>query len=235
MQTAYINFSRIVVALVMVVASATAQAELTVLDIATAIAKNSLIDEANNTPGMGRKICEAGGRPSYECASASTIGSGICLSRGRPSYECSSSSTLGQGICLMDGRPSYECSANTSLAQGICLAGGRPSYECSAYAQIGQGVCLATGRASYECSAYVTLAEGLCLAKGQPSYNCSSVSIATALGMEIIDLAWAWDQYQDESRRTQWRCRGRSTGQFAEDGRCAGKPQIDNTWPGMQR
>lgn len=211
-----------------------ARAAVSVIDIATAIANGNLRDEINDNADIGKKICDAGGRPSYECSSPGTIGTGICLSGGRPSYDCSTSISIGQGVCLSTGRPSYDCSSSSTIGSGICLSGGRPSYDCSTSMSIGQGVCLSTGRPSYDCSASLTPAEGLCLAKGQPTYNCSSVSINAAMSMKITDVAWAWDKFYDESKNVQWRCRGRSTGQFSEDEKCAGKTKIDDTWPSMQ-
>lgn len=190
------------------------QAEVSTIDIATFAAKNNLSDEFEGKLGSGKTLCDASGRPSYECPSYLSFASGVCLASGRPTYEC----------------PSY-----VKLAQAICLAGGRPGYECPSYASVAQGICLSTGRPSYECPSYVDVAPALCLAKGQPTYMCSSVSLNTALSMNIIDVAWAWDRFYDELRTSQWRCRGRSTGQFAEDSSCSGKTKVDDTWPGMQR
>jgi hypothetical protein len=96
-----------------------------------------------------------------------------------------------------------------------------------------QGICLSTGRPSYECTSYLKPAEGLCLAKGQPSYSCSGVTLSVALSIEIVDITWAWDNFYDENRTAQWHCRGKSTGQFADDAKCAAKTKVDDTWPRM--
>ena len=56
----------------------------------------------------------------------------------------------------------------------------------------------------------------------------------TALNIEIIDLTWAWDKFYDDKTNEQWRCRGRSTGKFADDAKCADKEKLDNTWPSMR-
>ena len=122
---------------------------------------------------------------------------------------------------------------NEGYGEQLCLSSGRASYECSRSTSIGEGICLSSGRASYECSRSTTTAEGLCLAKGHPAYKCSSVSESTALSMEIIDVGWAWDSFYDEYKNARWMCRGRSTGQFADDVKCAGKTQLDDTWSGM--
>lgn len=45
------------------------------------------------------------------------------------------------------------------------------------------------------------------------------------------DTEFAWD-YLPGSR--QWRCRGVQTGRFAENSKCAGKPKVDNRWPGPE-
>jgi hypothetical protein len=189
----FIIFRFAYVAILLVLASMTgiAKAEVSIIAIATAIAQNTLVDGVEHPAGAGEKICLAGGRPSYECNSLTTMG------------------------------------------QGLCLAGGRPSYECNSLTTMGQGLCLSTGRPSYECASYLKPAEGLCLAKGQPSYKCSGVTVSIALSMEIIDVTWAWDSFYDEYKTAQWRCRGRSTAQFADDEKCAGKAKEDNTWPRM--
>jgi hypothetical protein len=203
----------VVATLTLALVTGIARSEVSVIGLASSIVKNNIGDEANGRSDIGKQICDASGRPSYDCSSSGTIGSGICLSKGRPSYDCSSSTTIGQGICLVGGRPSYDCSSSTTIGQGICLSTGRPSYECSFS---------------------LTPADGLCMAKGHPSYNCSSLSASAALAMEIIDLDWAWDKFYDSTRNEQWRCRGLSTGQFADNAKCSGKPKVDDTWPGMQ-
>lgn len=46
------------------------------------------------------------------------------------------------------------------------------------------------------------------------------------------DVDWAWDQFRDQSGALVWACRGRQSGQFAEQWRCNGKLMTDATWPG---
>ena len=185
---------------------------ITTLEIATALVANHIGEEHNEIAGAGHEVCLASGRAGYEC----------------PSYI-----KLGQGICLSGGRPSYECPGYTKLGQGICLAGGRPSYECPSHTSIGQGICLSTGRPSYECQSYTTYEQGLCLAKGHPSYKCTNISLASALALEVLDIDWAWDQFYGEDGRARWQCRGKSTGEFADDYKCSSDSKTDTTWPGM--
>lgn len=46
------------------------------------------------------------------------------------------------------------------------------------------------------------------------------------------DTSWAWDQFQSTSGGLMWACRGKQTGRFADQWRCAGLPMGDFTWPG---
>lgn len=46
------------------------------------------------------------------------------------------------------------------------------------------------------------------------------------------DYMWSWDRIPTTYGTYTWRCRGHQTGEFADDYRCAGKPQNDYTWPG---
>ena len=90
---------------------------------------------------------------------------------------------------------------------------------------------MSTGRSSYECPSYLEPAQGLCLAKGHPSYECSNISIADALSLEVIDVNWSWDRFTGTGGSVQWRCRGESTGKFADDSKCSNKMKNDDTWP----
>lgn len=229
-----------------------AGASITVIALASALAQGGLEHVDNDAPGggeeiclsggrpsydcnrgtsIGEGICLSGGRPSYDCSRATSIGEGICLSRGRPSYDCNRGTSLGEGICLSGGRPSYDCSRGTAIGEGICLAGGRPSYDCSRGVSVGQGICLSTGRPSHDCTSGTSIGQGLCLAKGHRSYRCSNMTVKEAISLGIIDITWAWDSFLDAGESEQWRCRGRGTGQFADDDKCTAKPKIDNTWP----
>jgi len=46
------------------------------------------------------------------------------------------------------------------------------------------------------------------------------------------DYDWAWDQFQGQNGGLVWACRGRQTGQFAEQYRCASDVRSDYSWPG---
>jgi hypothetical protein len=187
-----------------------ASASVSIIGLATSIMQNHQID--NDTEGSGEQLCLASGRSSSDCPSYTKIGQGICLSGGRSSSDC----------------PSY-----TKIGQGLCLAGGRSSSDCPSYTTIAQGICLSSGRSSSDCPSYTTTGQGLCLAKGHSTSECSSVSESTALSMTIIDVDGAWDSFYDEYHNTRWMCRGRSTAQFVDAEKCAGKTQIDDTWSGM--
>lgn len=45
------------------------------------------------------------------------------------------------------------------------------------------------------------------------------------------DYDWAWDEFYNQSYQLVWACRGKQTGQFAMQDKCAYKPQNDFTWP----
>lgn len=47
----------------------------------------------------------------------------------------------------------------------------------------------------------------------------------------IYDTNWAWDEFYGPDGLLMWACRGTSTGQFADQWRCAGQLQIDSRWP----
>jgi hypothetical protein len=46
------------------------------------------------------------------------------------------------------------------------------------------------------------------------------------------DYSWDWDAFVDANGRPTWACRGIQTGRFADSYRCAGRLQVDTTWPG---
>lgn len=48
----------------------------------------------------------------------------------------------------------------------------------------------------------------------------------------VADFEWRWDQFRDQYGLLEWRCRGVQSGEFADNYRCAGQLQLDNTWPG---
>ena len=47
----------------------------------------------------------------------------------------------------------------------------------------------------------------------------------------VTDYDWAWDQFYNQSYQLVWVCRGKQTGEFATQDKCAYKPQNDFTWP----
>jgi len=48
----------------------------------------------------------------------------------------------------------------------------------------------------------------------------------------ITDTSWAWDEFRAQNGSMLWACRGRQTGQFADQWRCSGLPMNDWAWPG---
>ena len=204
---------------------------ITPLVISARIIDRSIPTEDELIDSSGQQICLESGRPSYECTSSTKLAQGICLAGGRPSYECNSSLKIAQAICLSGGRPSYQCSSSTTLGAALCLSGGRDSYECNSSTTISRGICLSTGLPSYQCSSVNTPAQGLCLAKGHASYKCSGIAVSAALALEIMDIDWKWDAFWGPGGEIRWACRGVSTGEFADEIKCYGKLQTDNTWP----
>lgn len=189
-----------------------AQARVTTLDLINLVIKRDITEEVAKLTNGGKELCMLNGRESYECPSYATIALGICLAGNRPSYECASYVTLGQALCL---------------------TGGRASYECPSYVSVATGVCLSTGRPSYECPSYVGLPQAVCLARGQPSYNCPSyISMEQAIKLPVLDISWAWDSFLDQNGGRRWACRGKSTGEFADETGCGSQPKTDTTWPG---
>lgn len=51
-------------------------------------------------------------------------------------------------------------------------------------------------------------------------------------GGGVTDTTWAWDQFRAQDGSMLWACRGKQTGQFADQWRCSGLPMNDLTWPG---
>jgi len=51
-------------------------------------------------------------------------------------------------------------------------------------------------------------------------------------GGGVTDTTWAWDQFRAQDGSMLWACRGKQTGQFADQWRCSGLPMNDWTWPG---
>lgn len=51
-------------------------------------------------------------------------------------------------------------------------------------------------------------------------------------GPGVTDTSWAWDQFRAQDGSMLWACRGRQTGQFADQWRCSGLPMNDWAWPG---
>ncbi len=58
------------------------------------------------------------------------------------------------------------------------------------------------------------------------------VAAAGAGGSNNYSSGYAWDQFYDGNYNLVWRCRDKSTGQFANNSACSGQYQNDNTWTG---
>ena len=58
------------------------------------------------------------------------------------------------------------------------------------------------------------------------------VAAAGAGGSNNYSSGYAWDQFYDGNYNLVWRCRDKSTGQFAYNSACSGQYQNDNTWTG---
>lgn len=43
---------------------------------------------------------------------------------------------------------------------------------------------------------------------------------------------YAWDRFYTKEGKEMWRCREKSSGQFAKNENCAGLVKSDNIWPG---
>lgn len=143
--------------------------------------------------------------------------------------------TLPKALCLAGGTSGSTCSVYAdTLAKGICLAGGTGGSTCSVYADtLAKGICLAGGISGSTCNVYAeSLPAGICLAKGGQGYQCSSMSLSNAVAMSVTDTVWAWDKFtKKNSYNNIWACRGRQTGQFADEAKCAGQYKSDSTWP----
>jgi len=59
-----------------------------------------------------------------------------------------------------------------------------------------------------------------------------AVAAAEAGGSNNYSSGYAWDQFYDGNYNLVWRCRDKSTGQFAYNSACSGQYQNDNTWTG---
>jgi hypothetical protein len=224
---------KISILLFVIIASASPKlyAQLTTLSIAKILVQYKISERDSANGEIGKKICQFSGRPSFDCTSVTSLGEGFCLSGGRPSFDCNSLTSIGEGICLSGGRPSFDCNSLTSIGEGICLSGGRPSFDCNLLTGLGEGICLSTGRPSFDCNSLTSLGEGFCLAKGHPSYKCSGITVSVAIELPIVDVDWKWDRFRDQYGNMVWRCRGKSTGKFADDSKCFGELKNDDTWP----
>lgn len=81
---------------------------------------------------------------------------------------------------------------------------------------------------------YVAAGLGL-LAIGAVAYAAGRDTGAGAAyaPMQVADYDWAWDLQRGSNGGTVWVCRGRQSGQYSDQNRCAYKYQSDNTWPGL--
>lgn len=59
-----------------------------------------------------------------------------------------------------------------------------------------------------------------------------AVAAAEAGGSNNYSSGYAWDQFYDGNYNLVWRCRDKSTGQFAYNSACSGQYKTDNTWTG---
>lgn len=164
--------------------------------------------------------------------SSTELGQKFCMLSGKQSYECMSADTVGKGICMVGGKASYECTSADTISKGICMAGGKASYECMSADTIAKGICMAGGKAGYECMSADTIAKGICLAKNNGSQNCFYISLNEALGLLKVDTEWKWDKFRTKNSYDNiWACRGTTTGEFADNSKCANSLKIDDTWP----
>lgn len=69
------------------------------------------------------------------------------------------------------------------------------------------------------------------LAAGAAAYS-SGYNSVNSYAAPSADYDWAWDLQRGAYNNLVWVCRGRQTGQYADQSRCAYKYQGDNTWPG---
>lgn len=77
---------------------------------------------------------------------------------------------------------------------------------------------------------YLALGLGM-LAIGAAAYS-SGYNSVNSYAAPASDFDWAWDLQRGSYNSLVWVCRGRQTGQYADQSRCAYKYQADNTWPG---
>ena len=93
--------------------------------------------------------------------------------------------------------------------------------------QLGEKICRAGGGSSCYNS---SIGEGICRARSGSS--CYRISVEKALQLPVVDRAWKWDKFRNpNSYGNIWACRGTSTGEFAEEYKCSGQYQSDDTWP----
>ncbi|WP_313632520.1 hypothetical protein [Massilia timonae] len=78
---------------------------------------------------------------------------------------------------------------------------------------------------------YVAAGLGL-LAIGALAYAAGQNTGSGYAPATPADYDWAWDLQRGGYNNLVWVCRGRQTGQYADQSRCAYKYQADNTWPG---
>ena len=99
---------------------------------------------------------------------------------------------------------------------------------CAYVDNIGKGICYAGDGSG--CAYVDNIGHGICEARKGTS--CRGMSIERALALPVVDTDWEWDQFREpNSYQRMWGCRGTSSGQFADDWRCAGKARIDRKWP----
>lgn len=80
-------------------------------------------------------------------------------------------------------------------------------------------------------SKYVAAGLGL-LAIGALAYAAGQNTGAGYAPAAPTDYDWAWDLQRGTNNSLVWVCRGRQSGRYADQSRCAYKYQSDNAWPG---
>ena len=89
----------------------------------------------------------------------------------------------------------------------------------------------------YKCEIFAAqdrkkIAQGVVAAVVAVGVVVLAVAAAEAGGSNNYSSGYAWDQFYDGNYNLVWRCRDKSTGQFAYNSACSGQYQNDNTWTG---
>ncbi|MCF4010649.1 hypothetical protein [Rheinheimera sp. UJ63] len=181
---------------------------------------------------LGKEVCKNSGKTDHQCRGATTLAKGFCLASGKTDFQCNGATTVAKGFCLASGKTDFQCNGATTIAKGICLASGKTDFQCNGASTLAKGICLASGKTDFQCNGASTVAKGICLARGKADYECRNITLEQAYNLPKVDSVWKWDQFQSPNAYGNvWACRGTTTGQFADDYKCASELKIDNTWP----